>query len=337
MKAAAGLFKKRETVLAFIILILVIIISSLTPNFLTYSNITSVLKSYTVLGIFSLGVLVVIISGGVDVAFTAIAQVVQYAVVYIMIHYISGNIFLAFVLAVVFGVFLGLFNGFLIYHYNMPAIIITIATQSLFYGVMFVVTQGRYINEIPAYFGQLSDAKIFTVFNPTGGAPIGINVVTLIWFVMAAVMSLFLRFTILGRSIFLMGCNKIAAQRVGISLLRTTLLVYGGIGGISAVASIVHVSNVQAVIPSSIVGQELQVIAAVVLGGASITGGRGSALGTVLGVLLFAILSNSLTLLKISSYWYNVFIGCIIVGSIVINALQDLRQQKSNVRVKVAE
>jgi simple sugar transport system permease protein len=337
MKAVPGLLKKRETVLAFIILILVIIISSLTPNFLTYSNITSVLKSYTVLGIFALGVLVVIISGGVDVAFTAIAQVVQYAVVYIMIHCISGNIFLAFAMALVFGVLLGLFNGFLIYHYNMPAIIITIATQSLFYGVMFVVTQGKYINEIPAYFGQLSDAKIFTVPNPTGGAPIGINVVTLIWLLMAAAMSLFLRFTILGRSIFLIGCNKTAAQRIGISLLRTTLLVYGGIGGISAAASIVHVSNVQAVIPSSIVGQEMQVIAAVVLGGASITGGRGSALGTVLGVLLFAILSNSLTLLKISSYWYNVFIGCIIVGSIVINALQDLRQRKSNVRVKVAE
>jgi simple sugar transport system permease protein len=337
MKIVPGLLKKRETVLAFIILLLVIIISSLTPNFLTYSNITSVLKSYTVLGIFSLGVLVVVISGGVDVAFTAIAQVVQYAVVYIMIHYISGNIFLAFAMAVVFGVLMGLFNGFLIYHYNMPAIIITIAAQSLFYGVMFVVTRGRYINEIPAYFGQLSDAKIFTVPNPTGGTPIGINVVTLIWLLMAAGMSVFLKFTILGRSIFLMGCNKTAAQRVGISLLRTTLVVYGGIGGISAVASIVHVSNVQAVIPSSIVGQELQVIAAVVLGGASITGGRGSAIGTVLGVFLFAILSNSLTLLKISSYWYNVFIGSIIVGSIVINALRDLRQRKSNVRVKVAE
>jgi simple sugar transport system permease protein len=337
MNALPSLLRKRETILALIILILVIIISTLTPHFLTYSNITSVLKSYTVLGIFSLGVLLVIISGGIDVAFTAIAQVVQYAVVYILINYISGNIFLAFALAVIFGILMGLFNGFLIYHFNMPAIIITIATQSLFYGLMFVITQGRYINEIPAYFGQLSDAKILTVQNQAGGAPIGINVVTLIWLLMAAAMSIFLRFTILGRSVFLMGCNKTAAQRVGISLLKTTLLVYGGIGGISAVASIVHVSNVQAVIPSSIVGQELQVIAAVVLGGASITGGRGSALGTVLGVFLFAILSNSLTLLKISSYWYNVFIGCIIIGSIVINALQDLRLRKSGVRVKVAE
>jgi simple sugar transport system permease protein len=163
------------------------------------------------------------------------------------------------------------------------------------------------------------------------------NVVTVIWFVMAAGVSFFLRYTILGRSIYLLGCNKTAAERIGISVLRTTLVVYGSIGGISAIASIVHVSNVQAVIPSSIVGQELQVIAAVVLGGASITGGRGTALGTVLGVFLFAILSNSLTLLKISSYWYDVFIGAIIIISIVINALQEMRQRKSIVRVKVAE
>jgi simple sugar transport system permease protein len=336
MKTLLGILKKREAVLAIILLLLIIIISSLTPNFLTYGNITSVLKSYTVLGIFSLGVLLVIISGGVDVAFTAIAQVVQYAVVYLLLHALTGNIFIAFILAVLLGALMGLFNGFLIYHYNMPAIIITIATQSLFYGLLFVFTKGTYINEIPAYFQQLSDAKIFTVPNESG-APIGLNVVTVIWLVMAVGVSFFLRYTILGRSIYLLGCNRTASERIGAGVLKTTLVVYGGIGGISAIASIVHVSNVQAVIPSSIVGQELQVIAAVVLGGASITGGRGTALGTVLGVFLFAILSNSLTLLKISSYWYNVFIGAIIIISIVINALQEIRQRKSIVRVKVAE
>jgi simple sugar transport system permease protein len=331
------LLKKREAVLALIIAALTVVIASLTPNFLTYANITSVLKSYTVMGIFALGVLIVIINGNVDVAFTAIAQVTQYAVVYLLIRLNSGNIYAAFAMAIVLGTVMGLFNGFLIYHYNMPGIIITIATQSLFYGLLFVITKGTYINEIPGYFQKLSDAKIFTVPNEGGGALIGLNVVTLIWFLMAAALSFFLRYTILGRSVYLTGSNRTAANRVGINLFKTTLLVYGGIGGIAAVGSIVHVSNVQAVIPSSIVGQELQVIAAVVLGGASITGGRGTVLGTILGVFLFAMLGNSLTLLKISSYWYNVFTGCIILGSIVINAVQELRQRKHIIRVKVAE
>jgi simple sugar transport system permease protein len=226
-------------------------------------------------------------------------------------------------------------NGFLIYHYRMPAIIITIATQSLFYGLMYVITRGKLLYEVPSYFWNLADAKIFTVLNPNG-IPIGLSVVTVLWFVMALLFSLVLRYTILGRSIYLIGCNQTAAQRIGINLLKTTLFIYGITGAIAAAASIVHVSIVQTVIPNSIVGQEMQVIAAVVLGGASITGGKGSVLGTVLGVLLFAILSNSLTLLQISSYWYNVFIGIIIIGSITINAVQEIRQRKNIVRVNVA-
>jgi len=327
--------KKREAALALIIIVLVAIVASLAKNFLTYDNITNILKSFTVLGMFSIGVLLVIISGGVDVSFTAIAQVVQYIVVYVLLNYIQGNIIVAFVLAILIGTVLGMLNGFLIYHYRMPAIIITIATQSLFYGLMYVITRGKLLYEVPSYFWNLADAKIFTVLNPNG-IPIGLSVVTVLWFVMALLFSLVLRYTILGRSIYLIGCNQTAAQRIGINLLKTTLFIYGITGAIAAAASIVHVSIVQTVIPNSIVGQEMQVIAAVVLGGASITGGKGSVLGTVLGVLLFAILSNSLTLLQISSYWYNVFIGIIIIGSITINAVQEIRQRKNIVRVNVA-
>jgi simple sugar transport system permease protein len=332
MNTLMEILKKREAVLAIIIAVLVIVISSLAPNFLSYENITNILKSTTVLGVFSIGVLLVIISGGVDVSFTAIAQVVQYIVVYVLLHYIPGNIGMAFFMAILIGIGMGLFNGFLIYHYRMPAIIITIATQSLFYGLLYVITRGKLLYEVPSYFWNLADAKIFTV-SGSGGISVGLSVVTAVWFIMAIVFSLMLRYTILGRSIYLVGCNQTAARRIGVNLLKTTLFVYGVTGAISSIASIIHVSIVQTVIPNSIVGQEMQVIAAVILGGASITGGKGSVFGTVLGVLLFAILSNSLTLLKISSYWYNVFIGAIIIGSVIINALQEMRQKKNSIRV----
>jgi simple sugar transport system permease protein len=334
MNTLKGLLKKREVILALIILLLVVIITPLAPSFLTYDNITNILKTYTVLGIFSIGVLLVIISGGVDVSFTAIAQVVQYVVVYTLINYFTGNLAISIIMALVIGTALGLFNGFLIYHYRMPAIIITIATQSLFYGLLYVITHGRFLYEVPHYFWDLANAKLFT---DAANSAIGLSIVTLIWFAMALVFSLILRYSIIGRSIYLIGCNRTAAQRVGVNILRTTLFVYGITGAISAIASIVHVSIVQTVIPNSIVGQEMQVIAAVVLGGASITGGRGTVGGTVLGVLLFSILSNALTLLKISSYWYNVFIGIIILGSVVINAVQEIQQRKNIVRVKIAE
>ena len=330
------LFKKRETLLALFIAVSVVIIASFSDNFLSYDNITNILKSFTVTGIFSIGVLLVVISGGMDVSFTAIAQVTQYIVVYVLLNYLAGNIYIAFAMAIAAGIVMGLLNGILIYHYKMPAIIITIATQNMFYGLMYVITRGKLLYEVPPFFWKLADAKIFTIINQNG-TPTGLSVVTVLWFVMALVFAVILRYTILGRSVYLVGCNQAAAERIGVNICNTILFIYGMAGAIAAVGSIVHVSIVQTVIPNSIVGQEMQVIAAVVLGGASISGGKGSVLGTVLGVLLFAILSNSLTLLRISSYWYNVFIGSIIIGSITINALQEIRQRKHIVRVNVAE
>ena len=331
-----NILKKRETILVLIIIVFSIVISSRTPVFLTYANITSVLLFSTVTGIFSLGVLIVIISGNVDVAFTAIAQVVQYAVIYFLIHMNTGNIYLAMTLAIAIGTLMGLFNGFLIHHYNMPGIIITIATQSFFYGLLHVITGGTYINVIPQFFHEFAAARVFTVPSETGGHPVGFNVVTIIWFLMAAGLAFFLRYTITGRSIYLMGSNRNAAHCIGINMFRTTLLVYGAIGGIAAVASIVHAANIHAVIPTSLVGRELDVIAAVVLGGASITGGRGTVLGTLLGVILFGIIQNSLVLMRIPSFWFDVVTGSIIIVSIVVNALQELRQRRNVIRVKVA-
>ena len=336
MEKILSLIKKRETLLSVLIILLIVIISTLSPNFLSYENFSNLLKSYTVLGIFSLGVLLVIISGGFDVSFTAIAQVTEYLVVWLLLKHVQGNLFVALLLSISVGTLLGLFNGFLIDHYKMPAIIITISTQNLFYGILYVITKGKLLYTVPPYFWTLSDAKLFPAIAPNG-ATYGLSMVTILWLVMSVIVALILRFTMIGRSIYIIGGNATAAKRIGINTRRTTLFVYGLSGAIAAIGSVVHVSIVQTVIPNSIVGTEMQVIAAVVLGGASITGGKGSVFGTFLGVFLFAILSNSLTLLQISSYWYNVFTGAIIIISIVANALQELNQAKKRVRVRVAE
>lgn len=334
MKTRINLLRSREMLLGITILVILVLLSLLSPSFMTYTNIVNLLKSFTVLGIFSLGVLLVIISGGVDVSFTAIAQVVQYAVVYLFLNNMQGNVFLAFVLAMVMGTLMGLFNGYLIHRYKMPAIIITIATQNLFYGLMYVITEGQLIYVIPEYFWKISNTMLFKQV-AANGAVSGISMTTAIWFFLSIIVALLLKFTVLGRSIYMIGGNSVAAQRIGVNGRNTTLFIYGAMGAVAGIGGIVHVSIVQTVIPNSIVGQELQVIAAVILGGASITGGKGSVLGTFLGVLLFAILSNSLTLLQISSYWYNVFTGMIILVSVLLNAMQEIQQQKQKIRVQV--
>lgn len=328
------LFKAREALLLILIIVFSIAIALINPAFLSLDNIASLLKANTVLGIFALGVLLVLLSGGFDVSFTAIAQVAQYAVVYWFLQANLDNIYLAILCSMIIGAVMGLLNGVIIYYFKITAIIVTIATNSLFYGLLYVVTQGDLIYDIPPSFLGLAELKILPL-HAANGSLYGISFVTCLWFLLAIALHFFLRHTILGRSVYAVGGNALSAERVGFNLKKTTLFIYTLVGAISGFASIVQVSIVQTVIPNSIVGSELQVIAAVVLGGASVTGGRGTVLGTLLGVLLFAILSNSLTLLKVSPYYYNVFTGLVILLSVAVNALQVIKQRRSRVRVLV--
>jgi simple sugar transport system permease protein len=333
-KQILDILRKREMLLFLIIVALSVLVQSRAPSFLTYENISNVLKACSIVGIFSLGVLVVTISGGFDVSFVAIAQVSEYLVVWLLLRHIQGNIYIAFAMVIVVGTIMGFFNGFLIDHFKMPAIIITISTQNLFYGILYVVTEGRLLYEVPKYLAPLSTNKIFAAV-AANGSEYGISTVTVLWFALALIVALFLRYTMSGRSIYLMGGNSIAARRIGINITKSTLMVYGIGGAIAGIAAIAHISIIMTVIPNSIVGTEMDTIAAVILGGASITGGVGSVVGTILGVILFALINNSLTLLQISSSWYNVFIGGIILASIILNALQLKQQAKRKVRVKV--
>ncbi len=329
------LLKNRELLLLSLIIVFSLIIATINPVFLTLENIFSLLKTWTVVGIFALGVLIVILSGGFDVSFTAIAQVTQYVVVYYFLQFAIDNIYLAIIVSLIIGALLGLFNGLLIYYFKVTAIIVTIATNSLFYGTLYVLTKGDLIYDIPEQILKFADYKILT-FTADNGAVYGFSLVTALWFIIAIFLHIFLNHTKMGRSIYATGGNLISAVRVGFDIRRTTLFIYVFVGAVAGFASLVQVSIVQTVIPNSIVGQELQVIAAVVLGGAAVTGGKGTVLGTVLGVLLFAIISNSLTLLKVSPYYYNFFIGLVILVSVSANAIQALQQKRSRIRVVVS-
>ena len=328
------LLKQNETYLAILVLLLCIVITIANPSFLTFENITEFLAGYSMIGIMAVGTLFVLILGGTpDVSFTAIAQVVEYAVVVMTLAW-GGNIFLAILAAAVMGTIMGLANGFIVHYFRVPTIIVTIATFNIFFGMLYVITGGKLINGVPAMFREFSAVLLFPSTSKIG-ATYGLTLHPLIWVAALALGWLILRRTFLGRSIYAMGGNETAAERVGIRTLWTRVFVFGFVGFLSGVAAVVHVSIVQSVVPNIIVGKELEVIAAVVIGGASVFGGKGTITGTFLGVLLFAILNNGLTLLSISSYWYNVTIGVVITAAITISAYQQLRQSRSRVNVRV--
>ena len=315
------IFKKFEFFLFLVIVALIVFFSFSTENFFTLENLLDLLISYSFLGIMAAGMLVVLISGGIDLSFTAIATVAQYIMAIIIIDY-SGNLFSAFLVAGIIGIVLGSTNALLIYYLKAPAMIITIATLNLFYGFTIFITRGRWIYNFPDWFNQSHNVFSFTAADGTYyGIPLPVILLVLV-FILTYII---LNYTILGRKIFAMGGNIEAARRAGFNLLGLTIFVYSYIGFLSGIGSVGQVLILHSVQPNAIVGRELEVIAATVLGGASLAGGAGSVLGTAMGVALLAIVWNGLIIMGVSSYWHKLIIGLIIICSVGINAYNRKR------------
>ncbi len=329
------LLRMHETYVFLAILILTIVITSLNRNFFTLENLFDLLKSYSFVGILAIGVLVVLISGGIDISFTAVATVGEYIMAVIITRY-TGNIFIAFAISIFIGISLGLFNAVLITRFKIPTIIVTIGTLNVFYGLLIVISGGRWIYTLPDWFARFAEIRIFTLTNAKGGL-FGLSIVTVIWIVVICIAAFILKFTALGRSLYAVGgcgSDKSPAHRAGINVNRIQMFVYSFMGAIAGIAGVVQALLVQTVAPNSIVGKELNVIAAVVIGGASIAGGAGTIIGTLLGVILLAVLSNGLTLMRVPSYWYDVIIGLVILTSVSASALQQKRKNQRAIAVE---
>lgn len=326
-------FSSYETIVLLAIVILGAIITLVNPNFLTLENFLDLLKSYSFMGILAIGVLFVLLSGGIDISFTATATVAMYGMA-VIVNKFGGNMFTAFLIASVIGILLGLLNAVVIHYFKIHSIIATIATLNIYYGLLTVFSGGKWIYALPVWFRDFAQVRVFTLVNKTGGT-YGLSVVTFIWILLFILAWVILRYTIIGRGIYALGGNPVSAERVGFSIVKLQLFVYGFMGWLAGVAGVVLTLLVQSVAPNSIVGKELDVLAAVVLGGASLNGGVGTLWGTLLGVILIAVMNNGMTLMRIPAFWYNVIIGLIIVLSVSVSAYQRKKKKNQTVAIEV--
>jgi len=325
------LSKKYEFYLFIIIISLCILFTFCTKEFLTIENFLDLLTNYSFLGIMSAGMLIVLISGGIDLSFTAIATISEYMIALIIINY-SGNLLTAFVVSCCIGIILGSFNAFIIYYFKAPSLIVTIATLNIFYGFIILVTKGRWIYNFPIWFRETRNIFEFTSGN---GTEYGIALPALLLLFVFIITYTLLNHTFLGRKIIAFGGNQEAARRMGFNILHITIFVYAFMGFLAGVGAISHVLIVQTVQANAIVGRELEVIAAVVLGGASLAGGKGTVLGTILGVTLIAIIWNGLVLMGISSYWHQVILGLIIIISVISSAYSSRKSILGGTKIDI--
>ncbi|MFV0334338.1 MAG: ABC transporter permease [Tropicimonas sp.] len=304
-----------ESWLAVVILLICLYLSFATDTFLTLVNLTDLMNSSAVNIVFAAGLLVVLIAGGIDISFAVGASVVQYLVAITVFKVGGGNWAVGIVLAMFFGFCLGAINATLIHRFRIVSIIVTISTFNLFFGLLMFLTGGRSIYNMPDWW--TNRVVLFERETDLGWAEVTLPVAVMVAVVLAT--WLLLRRLSYGRQLFAMGDNTEAARRLGIDIGAMHYLAYGWLGMCAGIAGLMQAHYAQEIVPNALYGRELEVLAAVVLGGARLGGGRGTLLGAVLGLALISITQNGLNLMGISPYAFRMIVGAIILIAISLS------------------
>jgi ribose/xylose/arabinose/galactoside ABC-type transport system permease subunit len=298
--------------LAEYIIVLAIVLESavfviIAPQFFSLPNLINVALSIAITGILAVGMTAVILTGGIDLSVGSVAALA--GVVAAMIAS-SGRVFSASLVALGIGLAVGLFNGLMIAQFRVPPFVVTLAMLTICRGLAFIVTSGRSIGNLPASFGVFGRERLL-------GVPVPVLLMLVVfvagWFV--------LKHMVLGRYIYAIGGNREAAFLAGINAKRVILTVYLLNGLLVGLAGLVLASRLGAGVPNAGLQYELDVIAAVVVGGTSLNGGRGSVTGTFWGAVFIGVLNNGLNLAGIDPYMQKIALGLVILLAVLADQI----------------
>ncbi|QEU91103.1 substrate-binding domain-containing protein [Streptomyces kanamyceticus] len=291
------------------LIVLVVAMSLLSGDFLTTQNLLNVGVQAAVTAILAFGVTFVIVSAGIDLSVGSVAALSATVLAWSATSQ-GVPVWLAVILAVATGIACGFVNGLLVSYGKLPPFIATLAMLSVARGLSLVISQGSPI-AFPDSVSHLGD---------TVGGWLPVPVIVMI--AMGLVTAVVLGRTFIGRSMYAIGGNEEAARLSGLRVKRQKLVIYGLSGLFAAVAGIVLASRLVSAQPQAAQGYELDAIAAVVIGGASLAGGVGKASGTLIGALILAVLRNGLNLLSVSAFWQQVVIGVVIALAVLLDTLR---------------
>jgi rhamnose transport system permease protein len=304
---ARALLISQEVILFIILVVAVLLLSTRTDRFLTVDNILNQGRLLTEVGLVALPMTFIIITGGIDLSVGA-----TFGLSAVVLGYSWQNLGfpleLAIVTAIIVGAIAGFVNGWFIVRIGVPPLIMTLATLALYRGLAEGISQARSARGYPDWFYQLGQGNLF-------GVP------TQLWILIIAtiICAIVLARTVFGRSLYAIGNNQLAARFSGIPVNLYKLVIYTFSGFMAGLAGYIFVSRVSTTRSDMGTGLELDVIAAVVLGGTSIFGGSGSIAGTIIGVILIQLLKNGLSLSGVTGDGTIVAIGVVLIFSILIN------------------
>ncbi|HEX5326668.1 MAG TPA: ABC transporter permease [Acetobacteraceae bacterium] len=296
-----------ELRMILLIILVMLCLSLISPYFLTVSNLFNVMDQSVVIGVISLGQTLVILIAGIDLS---VGSLVGVTGIVLGLTCKGAGLYVGIAACLGAGALAGLLNGVVITYGGVAAFVVTLGTMSIGRSMAYVLSNASSITELPPAIASISSDTV-------GGLPV--NFVCLI--VLYALGWWFLTYAKGGRTLYAIGSNIEAARVAGLSINLWSVLAYVASGVMSAIAAIFLASRVLSIDPIGGAGLELDSIAAVVIGGASLFGGRGSIIGTLAGVFIMVFIRNGLNLLNVSPYWQGTAIGSIIIAAVLVERL----------------
>ena len=301
---------RREYVTFLLLILEIILFGIFAPGFLTVDNLIRVIQNNAEIAMVSIGMTIVMLLGGIDLSVGSVMGVIAIVIGYMLQGEV--NIFLILLVAIVIGIGVGFINGFLVAQFNIPDMIVTIATMNIWKAMIFALLGGKWLTGLNPSYAPITRARV-----------LGIPVLLILIIAVYALFYYFLMYRRFGRYIYATGCNPQSANLSGINIKRIKLVSYCISGGIAAIAAMLYIARMGSV--EMTIGSDLPIacIAAVTIGGTGAKGNgkRGSVIGTLAGVMFIAYLKNGIVIFGIPSLLENCFIGLLIVLSVLFDAL----------------
>jgi rhamnose transport system permease protein len=316
----------REMGLLVFIVIVCVLIQFRNKEFLTLGNLQSLLTNTAILSILSVGMMMVLLTGGIDLSIGATMALSGMITALTVSANPTVPTFILILEGILIGTVAGALVGILIAKFSILPIIASLGLMNVIRGLTYLVSGGQWVSayQMPAYFKNFATGSIF-----------GLNHLVAIAIVIYIVYYYFINFSRTGRRIYAVGSNPEAAAVIGLPKMRITWLVYVLMGALSGLAGVLWVAKFASAQGDTAIGYEMNVIASCVLGGVSVSGGRGKVLGLVLGVVLFGILANALPLIKVSPFWQQAIQGFVILAAVVMNVVIKRNNDRIMLRRRV--
>jgi sugar transport system permease protein len=311
----------KRSVLELLLLLLCVILSFKADGFFTANNFLNILRNVSMQGVIAFGMTMVIISGEIDLSVgSAVAFAGCLTAVLTKVLLAAGlppavAVTMAVIACLLLGFCIGSLTGYIRMKFDVPTFITTLAWMTALRGAAFLITNGFPVSSFPDWYNYLGGGYLF-----------GIPFPAVIFMIVFVVVSVLMNYTSFGRSVYAVGGNAEAARLSGINVKRVKIIVMGIVAFFAALSGVMQSAEIMSGTATTATGWELEVIAAVIIGGTSLMGGVGRVRGTLVGVIFLGVLVNGMTLMNISEYWQFVVRGVLILSAVLINRAQQIKR-----------